>query len=166
MTNGTASEFTLLPCPFCGGKVKMRVSDDDSYVIECGNHDWPSISAKRENTTIAADVLMCSWGDGEDAKQALIEAWNTRVAVTDHDCGKCKERQGYYLDAETIQRQQERIAELQVKVAYWVGQYDNAIDERDVRDVLIRDMMPFMCEDDGIERIETRIRELGIEVDE
>jgi len=33
------------------------------------------------------------------------------------------------------------------------------------RDELIRDMMPFMCEDDGIEGIETRIREFGIEVD-
>ena len=28
------------------------------------------------------------------------------------DCSTCAERQGYYMDADTIQRQQERIAEL------------------------------------------------------
>ena len=30
-------------------------------------------------------------------------------------CSECKERQGYYLDAETIQRQQEHIAELEAE---------------------------------------------------
>lgn len=35
-----------------------------------------------------------------------------RESELDQRCGECKERKGYYLDAETIQNQQERIAEL------------------------------------------------------
>ena len=174
-TNGITSEAALLPCPFCGGKVKMRVSDDNSYVIECGNHDWPSISVKRENTTIAADILMCSWGDGEDAKQTLIEAWNARVAVTDHDCGECKERQGYYLDAETIRNQQERIAELTIERDTYFEMVKRVQADCDARDELIRDMWEDLVGLQGgyeelgyqtsLPEFAERLREFGIEVD-
>lgn len=168
-TNGITSEAALLPCPYCGGDCATVISEWQEYLDKWGDEFDESGLGCSDYRAVVCDVTKggCgAIGGWREWEKEAIEAWNTRAAVTDHDCGKCKERQGYYLDAETIQRQQERIAELQVKVAYWVGQYDNAIDERDVRDVLIRDMMPFMCEDDGIERIETRIRELGIEVDE
>ena len=77
----------LKPCPFCGGEVKLKTDDVGGYSIECGNHEWPKNRFMQgiPNQTIAADVLMCSWGQGEDAKQALIEAWNTRTERTCHE---------------------------------------------------------------------------------
>jgi len=80
-------------------------------------------------------------------------------------------------------RKSQRIRELEGRVAELEGRVAELERERDEwqlkcceeaglhashlfqRDELIRDMMPFMCEDDGIEGIETRIREFGIEVD-
>lgn len=82
----------LKPCPFCGGDVKLKADDSGGYSIECGNHEWPKERFTQEipGQTIAADVLMCSWGQGEEAKQALIEAWNTReertCKPTEEDC--------------------------------------------------------------------------------
>lgn len=64
-----------------------------------------------------------------NTRDEAIAAWNRRAAVTDYDfsmavhdgnlwgkCSECKERKGHYLDAETIQRQQERIAELEAQL--------------------------------------------------
>ena len=82
-----SDETTLLPCPFCGGEVKLTTYRDEGWEIKCENHDWSHATWEhpRKASDIAADLGMCSWGLGEDAKAALIEAWNTRAAVTDHD---------------------------------------------------------------------------------
>ena len=84
----------LRPCPFCGGQVKLKADDSGGYSIECCNHEWPKerFTQQIPDKTIAADVLMCSWGQGEEAKQALIEAWNTRAERT------CKNKAPRYLD--------------------------------------------------------------------
>ena len=75
-----SDETTLLPCPFCGGEVELTTYRDEGYIIKCENHDWP----KAENfnpisdENIAGDIQLCSWGLGDEAKKALITAWNTR----------------------------------------------------------------------------------------
>lgn len=76
-----SEKTTLLPCPFCGGEVELTTYRDEGYTIECENHDWP----KAENfnpisdENIAGDIQLCSWGLGDEAKKALITAWNTRA---------------------------------------------------------------------------------------
>lgn len=85
----------LKPCPFCGSEVYIEEytnpfaytskngeiffrDEPDGYKIECKNHAWKVIN----KDSIAADVLLCSFGLGDDAKNALIEAWNTRHEPT------------------------------------------------------------------------------------
>ena len=133
-TNGVPSEFTLLPCPLCGS---------EDIGIERGLTGSPRVWC--------VDCRCNTGGKGDDAE--AIEAWNTRVAVTDHDfamavhdgelwgkCSECKERQGYYLDAETIQRQQERIAELEAERDHWQGvALKRTAENAELRE-LVRDM--------------------------
>ena len=57
------SEIKLLPCPFCGGEVKMYSTKIDA-IQEC--HDFHCDSC---NMTISYDYTN---------KQEAIEAWNTR----------------------------------------------------------------------------------------
>ena len=74
---------TLKPCPFCGGEVELTTYRDEGYQIECHNHEWPKHKSwweQHEANELAADVMMCSWGLGDEAKAVLIEAWNTRIA--------------------------------------------------------------------------------------
>lgn len=73
----------LKPCPFCGGEVKL-VHDADMmhFVIACDNHDWGRPHEAPDK--VAADVLMVSWGDNDEDKRALVEAWNTRWERTCH----------------------------------------------------------------------------------
>lgn len=79
----------LLPCPFCGGEVKLTTYRDEGWEIKCENHDWPNATCERplKDSDVAADVGMYSWGLGEDAKAALIAAWNARYhcGLTDED---------------------------------------------------------------------------------
>lgn len=82
-TNGIPSEATLLPCPFCGGEVEISTYRNEGYQIECPNHEWPKREmrwGKRPESDIAADIGMFTWGISDEAKAALIEAWNTRTS--------------------------------------------------------------------------------------
>ncbi|MBQ9000489.1 MAG: hypothetical protein IJ087_01395 [Eggerthellaceae bacterium] len=94
-------------------------------------------------------------------EEEAAEAWNTRAAVTDYDfamavhdgklwgkCSECKERKGYYLDAETIRNQQEHIAQLERENAEALRMLANQaatikgqIEGLHARDELIRDML-------------------------
>lgn len=69
----------LKPCPFCGEQPKLN-KENGSWVIECKHHGWPQ--GLIPETTIAGDIDLCSWGDTEEAKEQLIEAWNTRAERT------------------------------------------------------------------------------------
>ena len=80
----------LKPCPFCGSEVEISTYRNEGYQIECPNHEWTEREmwlGKRPESDIAADVGMFTWGISDEAKAALIEAWNTRtpeqaIAVT------------------------------------------------------------------------------------
>ncbi len=92
------------------------------------------------------------------------------------DCTTCAERQGYYLDAETIASQQEHIAELERDRDYWRNAFceqagdtltldsENAELKSLVRDMdyCIRNRM--CCDDCGIRpcRIGERMKALGL----
>lgn len=69
----------LAPCPFCGGEVEIKTYRDEGWEITCPNHDWPK-GGSRKASDLAADIGMYTWGLGDEAKQALITAWNTRAA--------------------------------------------------------------------------------------
>jgi len=72
----------LKPCPFCGGEVEISTYRNEGYQIECPNHEWTEREmwlGKRPESDIAADVGMFTWGISDEAKAALIEAWNTRT---------------------------------------------------------------------------------------
>ena len=73
------------------------------------------------------------------------EHWNTRATLGAGECATCTERQGYYLDAETIRNQQEHIAEL----------------EKLVRDMFADDK----CFRNKRGWYRKRMKELGIEVE-
>lgn len=71
----------LKPCPFCGGDVELSTyNNGEGYVIECKNHEWSRQLSHASD--IAGDIDMVSWGLGDDARNALIEAWNTRAERT------------------------------------------------------------------------------------
>ena len=184
MTNGTASETNgiasetngdgLRSCPFCGGEALIdRVDEGADYrpwywwTVHCANREC-----------VCADLC-----HEYDTKAEAIAAWNTRAAVTGYDfamavhdgnlwgkCSECKERQGYYLDAETIRNQQERIAELEAVVRAHEHGMREAWAEYEKRDELIRDLWAGIVRehpqggfpDMGL--MEQRMRELGIEV--
>ena len=106
----------LKSCPFCG------CVDIDEYEGDFGNGVYCMNCGAMMGEPIHMEYRVTERVSMEQA----IAAWNTRAAVTDHDfamavhdgnlwgkCSECKERQGYYLDAETIRNQQERIAELE-----------------------------------------------------
>jgi hypothetical protein len=104
-------------------------------------------------------------------------------------CSDCTERRGYYLDAETIRNQQERIAELEAERNRWhveqvhaMGNWRDAfsrVTELEAaiakRDELIRDMLRTRClsymscvdceheRDEGCEFM-TRATEMGVEL--
>ena len=86
-------------------------------------------------------------------------------------CSECTERQGYYLDAETIQRQQEHIAKLTIERDAYFEMVKRVQADCDARDDLIRDMARELrgLNDGGVPtdcmEYERRMRELGIEAD-
>lgn len=183
-TNGIPSDVTLLPCPFCGGEASVidHHNDDGSVSVGCA-----------DDTCLGFSGIGWLYKTEDEA----VEAWNRRAAVTDHDfamavhdgelwgkCSECRERQGHYLDAETIRNQQESIAELRRATEHYrleIICYENDVD---ARDELIRDMHRVMwaCREaacphrengcfrvrgngDGKCWFEQRMREFGIEVD-
>ena len=186
MTNGIAFETngiaSPIPCPYCGCEMRAEAYTYLGLwfrVVPTENHGKGCFLRGVQHRRF------CS-------KESAIASWNTRAAVTDHDfamavhdgnlwgkCSECKERKGYYLDAETIQRQQEHIAELQREneevLEAWANQAATIkaqIDGLHARDELIRDMFREVLVLDGIGvptdcmEHEQRMRELGIEVDD
>lgn len=119
ITRGTNGD-SLLECPHCGSVAE--------YVSEHANgRRWAA--ACTMTSKVAADegrpMCRCRTPFFRDKGQAR-DVWNRRAAITDRDfamavhdgelwgkCSECKERQGYYRDAETIRNQQEHIAELE-----------------------------------------------------
>lgn len=67
-------EIKLKPCPFCGCKPELT-TESGGYVIRCDNHDWPKTN---NDTDLAGDIGLYSWGMTKAAKDALIKAWNSR----------------------------------------------------------------------------------------
>lgn len=168
MTDGN-----LLECPHCGSVAE--------YVSQHAKGKRWAVACTMTSKVAAGEgrpMCRCRTPFFRDKGQAR-DVWNRRAAVTDADfamavhdgrlwgkCSECKERKGYYLDAETIQHQQERIAKLTVERDAYFEMVKRVQADCDARDELIRDMAPFVCADDGIDEIERRIRELGIEVDD
>lgn len=68
----------LKPCPFCGGKVTLSTYRGEGYQIVCTNHNWPQKSVS--DASVAGDIGLYSWGLGDEAKAALIAAWNRRAS--------------------------------------------------------------------------------------
>ena len=137
-------------------------------VMEFGN--WIVLDALKGNPCVKVsefpDELTCIVYDEHD------NAIEWRVYVPKGlKCSECKERQGYYLDAETIKRQQERIAKLTVERDAYFEMVKRVQADCDARDALIRDMWAGIVRehpqggfpDMGL--MEKRMRELGIEVD-
>lgn len=178
----------LLPCPFCGGEAKLY----DDYSSERDERRWQvwHVCDNGPEGESAGYGLACHTSIDMPwfkSREKAIEAWNTRAAVTDHDfamavhdgdlwgkCSECKERQGHYLDAETIRNQQERIAELererdewQLKCCEEAGLHASHVFQRDE---LIRDMWAGIVHEHSqggfpdMGLMEKRMRELGIEV--
>ena len=74
--------------------------------------------------------------------EQAVEQVRARLAELGYrKCSECKERQGYYLDAETIQRQQESIAKLTVERDAYFEMVKRVQADCDARDELIRDMI-------------------------
>jgi DNA-binding ferritin-like protein len=97
--------------------------------------------------------------------EQAVEQVRERLAELGYrKCSECKERQGYYLDAETIQSQQEHIEKLTVDRDAYFEMVKQVQADCDARDELIRDMWPFVLADGASEAFEKRMRELGIEV--
>lgn len=164
----------LLPCWHCGGDAEVSYGIGD-YDYDGGDR-WRFYNA-RVTCRCGAKLDVENNGDEylplERALDFAAEAWNNRVAVADHDfamavhdgelwgkCSECKERKGYYLDAETIQRQQERIAELERSLEHYrleVICYENDVDRRDA---LIRDLWECLSA-----HIESAINDGGIGYD-
>lgn len=187
-TNGDA----LLPCWHCGGEAAIALHSN-----EFGEYWWSVQRGHDDATACKCRLFMesdrkFSLEDGEkpedspwamELRARLVEKWNTRVAVTDNDfamafhdgelwgkCSECKERQGYYLDAETIQSQQEHIAELERERDEWrlkcceeAGLHASHVFQRDE---LIRDLYENLWthKPKCAEAFAERMRELGIEV--
>ena len=93
----------LKPCPLCGGHAHItevvRSFVPSAYFAACDDQDcrlFETPGMKHYHETV----------DG------AVDAWNAMGR-----CSDCTERQGYYLDAETIRNQQEHIAELQAENA-------------------------------------------------
>ena|GEM_PF-1538254 len=187
MTNGTASETNgitrgtngdgLLSCPFCGGEAKLY----DDYSSGRDEHRWQvwhvcDSGPEGESAGYGEACHTSIDTPWFKSREKAVEAWNTRVAVTEADfaravhdgelwgkCSECKERQGYYLDAETIQRQQEHIEKLTVERDAYFEMVKRVQSDCDARDELIRDMWPFVLADGASEAFAERMRELGIE---
>ena len=188
MTNGTASETNgiprgtngndLLECPHCGSVAE--------YVSEHAKGKRWAVACTMTSKVAADDgrpMCRCRTPFVRDKGQAR-DIWNRRAAITDyyfamavHDgnlwskCSECKERQGYYLDAETIQRQQERIAKLTIERDAYFEMVKRVQADCDARDELISDMARELrgLNDGGVPtdcmEYERRMRELGIEAD-
>lgn len=57
----------LKPCPFCGGKAKIRYETELSgFFVECLK-------------CLASSAISLEVGKGEDAKLHAIESWNCRT---------------------------------------------------------------------------------------
>lgn len=165
-TNGTPRGTNgngLLPCWHCDGSADYVEDPPTFWSVECGG---------------------CGARTALSDKETAGRLWNRRVAVADSDfamavhdgerwgkCSECKERQGYYLDAETIRNQQERIAELererdewQLKCCEEAGLHASHVYQRDK---LIRDLWEFISAAERAQwpELAERMRAMGIEVD-
>ena len=169
-------------CPCCGSAATV-----EPHLIEAGctvnGQTWPDWWTASVNCDSCALQFIGGGDTDEEAVEDALKGWNSRAAVTDeqfalavHDgnlwgeCSECKERQGYYLGAETIQRQQERIDELERMLEHdrlEIICYENDVDARDglIRDIwvgIVREHPQGGFPDMGL--MEKRMRELGIEV--
>ena len=178
-TNGIPPEITLLPCPFCG------CEDIDEYEGDYGNGVYCMNCGAMMGEPIHAEFHVHERVTYEQA----AEPWNRRAAVTDRDfamavhdgelwgkCSECRERQGYYLDAETIQRQQERIAELESEgaAAFYDASYTRG-DALRQRDELIREIIKALAAEckpyringlpEQVAHFKAKARSMGCEVE-
>ncbi|HAM16724.1 MAG TPA: hypothetical protein DCP91_12885 [Eggerthellaceae bacterium] len=191
------STTELLPCWHCGGEVGIAL-----HSSKFGEYWWAVQSGRDDATACKCRLFMESDGkfsleegeEPEDSPRAmelrarLVEKWNRRVAVTDHDfamavhdgelwgkCSECKERQGHYIDAETIQRQQERIAEIKGELRKSYDAQSVKAEELTRRGVLLDKLedlaIDLYCQllnaydAKELDGFAERMRELGIEVD-
>ena len=108
---------------------------------------------------------------GRRIDEQAVEQVRGRLAELGYrKCSECTERQGYYMDAETIQRQQEHIDKLKALNGELCAEINEEATGRIERDELIRDMWAGIVRehpqggfpDMGL--MEQRMRELGIEV--
>lgn len=102
-------------------------------------------------------------------EQAVEQVRGRLAELGYRKCSECKERKGYYLDAETIQRQQEHIAKLTVERDAYFEMVKRVQADCDARDALIRDLYNSLwtvSEAWAYDLYAKRIRELGIEVDD
>lgn len=178
-----SEEKTLRECPFCGGEAHVVVDRRNTplYGVECAICPGAALPIRLN-------------------EHEAIEAWNRRAAVTEHDfamavhdgelwgkCSECTERQGHYLDAETIQRQHEHIAQLEAErdelQCKWFEEAGLHASHVYRRDELIRDMLTYEdhhcadceCNDSGgkremkscftAQRFAKRAMDMGIEVE-
>lgn len=81
---------TLKPCPFCGGKAKLSISDDEGNHRDQNyeNDPWSGLSFRiQHNYDENKDCPIASYTPAEggsigvhlyDSREEAIEAWNTR----------------------------------------------------------------------------------------
>ena len=182
-----------LECPCCGSAATV-----EPHLIEAGytvgDQTWTDWWTASVNCTSCPLQFIAGGDTEEEAVRNAVEGWNRRVTDRDfamavHDgnlwgkCSECTERRGYYLDAETIQRQQEHIAELRAEKervvselgAELVVQAKKNACQLAERDELIRDMLRDFEEQMHGQTIypqtwyvaqKIRAQKLGIEVDD
>lgn len=66
------SEIELLPCPFCGGKVRVGIGVANSYFIV--HTDWQESKCPIRFTNVIPDA---------DTPEKAAEAWNRRVTCNE-----------------------------------------------------------------------------------
>lgn len=108
--------------------------------------------------------------------EQVVEQVRGRLAELGYrKCSECEERQGYYLDAETIQRQQEHIAKLEREGAAAFYDVSYTRDALRQRDELIREILKALSAEckpyringlpEQVAYFKAKARNIGCEVD-
>lgn len=84
-------ETKLRVCPFCGGKAELIDESEDWYSKYALDDEWVNISMRVQCSRCGANIQSC-----DDAKEDIIEQWNTRPIVdetygVDYDEQVCSE---------------------------------------------------------------------------